>query len=175
MSTWTECGSHRDYPTIDLRVTGEGDGSAARRAVLFDTGADSTYLADVLFPARLRAELEHDGLWDLEVVGSPSRPSGGQMLTKTLTAPVEISDGERHYAGEATVKYVARWDQTSFARCGVRERCPAGADRCDDRVGLVSTRLLSELEVEVSLHGPRRTLSIRRDPPARAASRAKRG
>lgn len=175
MSTWIECGSHRDYPTIDLRVQSELDAATPRRPVLFDTGADTTYLADFLFPENLRAEIERDELWDLEVVGSPSRPSRGRVLTKTLSVPVEISDGDVHYAGEATVKYVARWDQTLFARCGLRELCVSGEARCDDRVGLVSTRLLSELEVEVALHGGRRTLSIRRDPTPRPAARAKRG
>lgn len=174
MSAWIECGTHRDYPTIELRIRSELDDATPRRRMLFDTGSRSTYLADFLFPAHLRTAIEGDDPWDLDEVQWPTR-AGGLVLTKTLKVPVEISDGDVHVAGEARVKYVARWDETQFARCGLRALCSSGEARCDDRVGLVSTRLLSDLDVEIALHGPRRTLSIRRDAPTRPKPRAKRG
>jgi len=159
---WVECGTHKDYPTIGLGITrAEGNEPHEPRPVLFDTGSDSTYVADFVFPVEIQQEIEEENSWILGARTSPTRGKSSPFSFKRARVKLELSDGNNRLSGVGTVNYVPKWDESPFVGSCALGACAVGAKHCDTRIGLVSASILSDLKVEVVLNGGDRTLSIR--------------
>lgn len=150
---WVRCGTHDNYPVIELDFA---DGvSEVNWVLLFDTGADHTYLnADALRD-------EHIELDDLAIQSVPAR--GEDLFFYPMRIRVVVHDGVNSRVGSTQIRAVEDWDN-----CFLSEGCKV--DQCDDlsdgdaycraRNALISPRILKDLEISIELDGMQRSLTI---------------
>jgi len=150
---WVECGEHTSYPVLSIRFR---DGEAKEVwSLLFDTGADRTYInVEIL-------ENERIDIDEYEIL--PNFARGKFFEYVEVPVNVIIVDGRRKAGGRATVRAVVNWDDSPFTGNCKEGVCLDASDTqgwCAPRNALISPKILEELRTAVTLDGKHSVLSL---------------
>lgn len=151
---FVSCRTHEHYPVLGLSFA-EG---AQRKptALLFDTGSDDTYVSSTL----LAAEEIDTSDYASQVVSHNGRPLS---ILEIDEIDVVLHDGVHTKLGTTSVVVVTNWADSSFSRGCAQSDCvdPINpASICTFRSGLISSKLLADLDASVAVDGESRACRI---------------
>lgn len=152
--SWTECRTHDYYPVIGISFP-----QGVLRAVnemLFDSGSDESYVSATV--------IDREALDVQDAAPHSGTLNGRPLYFYELDVSLMLHDGETTRVGNTCVTVVENWESSALTAGCAKKDCEPLADGrhnpCPPRSGIVSTRVLADLETSVLLDGRERRLKL---------------